>query len=119
MELFPGMLIQWQNTPQPVVERILWIDPLGSAAICCDMFSKQLRTTMQTCVSLEEALHQGKAIELEHDPFKLPPKLPAKTLKALERQQMRQQEDEQHRDAAWERIKPIVENEEVFHQRTR
>lgn len=115
MELFPGMLIQWQNAPNPVVERILWIDPAGSTAICCNVFSKQLRTTMQTCLSLEEALQQGEAIRLKHDPFKPPPKRPPKTLKELERQQ----KDEQHRDAAWERIQPVVENEQVFHLRIR
>jgi putative transposase len=119
MNLFPGMLIQWQNTPQPVVERILWIDPSGSAVICCNVFGQQLQTTMQTCVSLEDALQQGEAIKLEHDPFKLPPKRPAKTPKALEIQQKRQKEDEEHRDAAWERIRPIVEDEQVYDFRAR
>ncbi|HEY7414081.1 MAG TPA: Mu transposase C-terminal domain-containing protein [Ktedonobacteraceae bacterium] len=72
MQLYVDTLVQWTTTtPEPLVERILWIDPTGVHVVTIDISAKnkKARPTLQRRARLEHALAAGDARLLELDPY--------------------------------------------------
>lgn len=104
MQLYINVLVQRQTeTPEPLVERVLWIDPTGEHLVTIDINPKNKKAwpVLQEVARLELALAAGDARLIQDDPY----------------QYLRQpdehfsQEHRDHRDKVWGVVETILKDQ--------
>ncbi|PSB34400.1 Mu transposase C-terminal domain-containing protein [Stenomitos frigidus] len=100
MKLFVNMLIEWQGSTEPYIERVLWIDSSGTDVATIDIINPNALPVFRKSSEIEAAIASGDSQVLEVDPYAV----------FLRAENDIQEKHRQKRDAAWEVIAPLVED---------
>jgi putative transposase len=122
--LLRNTLIEWlDGEPDPVVERILAIDPEYGTLWSIDIAAKRPWPVLREIDEVAGALAERAARLLHADPLPAPrpPLAATATMPGRPARRTRVADDLARRDRAWEAIRPLVEGptDELFHESTR